>query len=357
MLAALLLLCSMPLAAQRVRVVDADGDGIALAAVRTSSGVLLGTTDLNGVLEDVKGHQTIYVSHLAYNPRTINVSDLKDGLITMEEREYDFAEAEVKSKEYFYTEVYYRFYGYVNDSLRCYRAGIVPCAYDLKKKKITEKFGFYSYALFNLKDVTWWEVRSADMIRGGIRGTPGETLLENGSWKKRYFLEKIPDGKDRWKIVNPRDTVGTLVRENGFSMITMDAGRAQMYANEQYGEDRLLKRRQDKDYTYSYSEVYRIGEDGGVRHNDFVMSLNHWEHNGSKGRETYIVETTVTGTAYMTKDEFKQKRKELDALNSTENMFHMPLSDLEAYERSHNIPVMTDEVRRAVEKITRDRWK
>ena len=258
--------------------------------------------------------------------------------------------------DYLYFEVYYRFYAYVDDSLRCYRAGIVPCAYDIKKKEHIAKFGDYSYAIFNLKDVSWWGVKSERMIKGGLRYTPGETLIDK-SWKQKYQLSLKPDGEECWKIVNPRETVGTLVHAGGFSTLTLDGARAQMYANEVNGEERQLKRRQEADYTFSYTEVFRISDDGKVNRENFVMSLNHWEHTGSKGREIYIVETTVTGTSYMSKDEFKQKRKELNNLNSTQNMWHMPLADIEAYEREHNITPMTDEVRRAVEKITRDKWK
>lgn len=355
-IAAMFLLCSMPLAAQRVQVVDDNGNAIALAAVRTADGVLLGITGLDGSVADIKGNSTIYVSHLAYKPRTITTSDLQVGVITLEEREYDFEEAEVKPKDYLYSEVYYRFYAYLDDSLRCYRAGIVPCAYDIKKKEQIVKFGDYTYALFNLKSVTWWVAKSDNLIKGGLRSTPGETLIDK-SWKKKYQISLKPDGENRWTVANPRETVGTLVHAGGFSTLTLDGARMQMYVNEVNGEERQLKRRQEADYTYSYTEVFRINDDGEINRENFVMSLNHWEHNGSKGREIYIVETTVTGTAYMTKAEFKQKRKELEKLNSTNNMWHMPLADIEAYEREHNITPMTDEVRRAVENITRDKWK
>jgi hypothetical protein len=65
----------------------------------------------------------------------------------------------------------------------------------------------------------------------------------------------------------------------------------------------------------------------------------------------------ATDHGYMTEDEFKQKCKDINALNSTRNYLHMPLEDLEAYERQHNIPAISDEVRKAISLITRDRWK
>ena len=80
------------------------------------------------------------------------------------------------------------------------------------------------------------------------------------------------------------------------------------------------------------------------------------EHDEKKGHMTYIVEAWVTDRGYMTDAEFKQKRKEIDALSSTGNMWHMPLQELEAYEREHNIPTISNVVRKAVALITRDRW-
>ena len=356
-IAAIFVLCgAMGAQAQKIQVVDDDGHGIALASVMDGNGVLIGTTDLNGVLADVKGAQSVAVTHVAYKPQSVVVANLKEGRITMEENDFGLDELVVMPKPLIYTELYYRFYAYVDDSLRTFAAGIVPYTYNVQKQKRTVKFSDYAVALFNLKDVSWWKVRSENMVKGGIRTTPGEQSLTNGSWKKKYFLEKESNGVNRWKISNPRETVGTLVHANGLSTITIDGGKAQMYANERNGEKKMLKKRQDSNYTYQYVEVFRLNEDGEVAPDDYVMSLNHWELDEKKGHMTYIVEAWVTDRGYMTDDEFKLKRKEIYALSSTGNMWHMPLQELEAYERKHNIPAISGEVRKAVALITRDRW-
>lgn len=54
--------------AQKIEVVGADGHGIPLASVLTEDGNLIGTTDLNGVLADVKGAAKVAVTHVAYKP-------------------------------------------------------------------------------------------------------------------------------------------------------------------------------------------------------------------------------------------------------------------------------------------------
>ena len=349
--------------AQKIQVVDDEGQGIALASVMDGNGVLIGLTDLNGELADLRGAKTIAVTHVAYKAKSVNVASLPSiggteggRRVTMEDNDYGLSELVVLPKPLIYTELYYRFYAYVDDSLRTFSASILPYAYNLQKKKHIVKFSDYSTAVFNLKDVSWWFVRSTSMAEGGVIFTPSEQKLNNGRYKEKYDIEKVADGQNRWKIVNPRETVGTLVHSNGLSTLTIDGAKTQMYANERDGKKKILKKRQELNYTYQYVEVFRLNEDGEVDRDDYLMSLNHWEHDGKKGRETYIVEAWVTDRGYMTEDEFKQKRKDINAMNSTQNMWHMPLGELEAYERQHNIPAITEEVRKAVALITKEKW-
>ena len=355
-LAAIFMICGVNCAqSQTIQVVDENGHGIGLASVTDGNGVLIGLTDINGVLADVKGNRTVAITHVAYKPKTVTVASLPDGRVTMEVNNFGLNELVVTPKPLLYTELYYRFYAYVDDSLRTFVAGIVPYTWNFQKKKQTAKFSAYTCAVFNLKDVSWWKVRSESMVEGALRSNPAEKLISDGTWKKKLFIEQVPLGENRWVIVNPVDTVGTLVRANGLSTFTVDGAKVQMYVNEQLGQTKMLKRRQDKNYAYEYVEVFRINDDGEVGREDYVMSLNHWEHDGSKGRETYIVEAWVTDRGYMTDEQFKQKRKDLDAMNTKQAWNHMPIEVLEAYERQHNIPAITDEARKAVALITRDR--
>lgn len=62
--------------AQRIEVVDADGHGIPLVSVLTEDGVLIGTTNLDGVLSDVKGAAKVALTHVAYKPQLVTVADL-----------------------------------------------------------------------------------------------------------------------------------------------------------------------------------------------------------------------------------------------------------------------------------------
>ena len=120
---------AMSAQAQKIQVVDTDGNAIPLVSVLTEDGTYIGTTDLNGVLADVKGAKKVAVTHVAYKPQLITVASLQNGRITMEEIGYDLAEIVVKPKQYIYVEAYYRVYVYRNDSLCYFLSGIMPNAY------------------------------------------------------------------------------------------------------------------------------------------------------------------------------------------------------------------------------------
>ena len=63
LLIAVTIMTAMSAMAQKIEVVDADGNGIPLVSVTTEDGVFIGKTDQNGVLADVKGAQKVGLSH------------------------------------------------------------------------------------------------------------------------------------------------------------------------------------------------------------------------------------------------------------------------------------------------------
>jgi hypothetical protein len=101
--------------AQKIEVVDAEGHGIPLVSVLTEDGNLIGTTDLNGVVNDVKGAAKVAVTHVAFHPQLVSIASLNNGRITMEALDYELQEIVVKPKPYIYVETYYRAYAFMND--------------------------------------------------------------------------------------------------------------------------------------------------------------------------------------------------------------------------------------------------
>ena len=133
---AISLLIAINARAQKITVVDSDGNGIHLVTILTEDGNMIGVTDLSGTLLDVKGAKKVVLTHVAYKSKLVDVSALQNGRVTMEDLDYNLAEIVVKPKPLIYVETFYRVYAFANDSLRYYLAGIMPNAYDKEKKKV-----------------------------------------------------------------------------------------------------------------------------------------------------------------------------------------------------------------------------
>ena len=333
--------------AQKIQVVDSDGQGIPLVSVLNDDGVIVGITDLDGCLADVKGTQRLTFTHIAYKPLTVALSQLSDGRVTMEDLDNNLSEIVVKPKPYIYIETYYRAYGFINDSLRYYTAGIMPNAYDEEKDKL-ETGSLYNCCgeFYPSTGVSFiWGARVRNLNPGKIHTPTAKSLRPGEKMSKKYYLTLTDVGNGRQRISNAEGTVGYIDTRNGQARTTLDAGKAQLYANKVNGENRLQKVREDKGYSYRYTDIFDIDTEGNSDMTDLVMYTNHWEWSGSKGRDKLIIETYTTSRGYKDKKEWKARKKEL----KNEYTFYMTLDELEEYATSHNIPALTPNMRAVIE--------
>jgi len=344
-------LAVMSAKAQRIEVVDSDGNGIHLVTVLTEDGNMIGTTSLEGVIADVKGAKKIVLTHVAFKPQTVDVASLKDGRVVMEDLDFSLAEIVVTPKPLLYVETYYRVYAYANDSLRYYLAGIMPNGYNKEKKKA--KYGSYmeSYGEFSLSKgmAITWGARAQEFKAGKIHKSGAIDILKGGKSRDYYYLTLADEGKGRQRVSNPEGTVGFIETEKNEVHMTLDAGKMQMYRNKVLGQDKTLKARENRQYNYEFNEVFTLDEDGNSTVADLVMSSDHWEWNGGKGRMKFIIETYATDRGYMDDKEFKAKKNELKKKYASE----MKLDDLEAYATSHGIPALTPSLRRIIEGLSK----
>ena len=335
--------------AQKLTVVDSDGNGIHLVTVLGEDGNMIGTTDLSGTILDVKGAAKVLLTHVAYKSKTVDMSALQDGKVTMEDLDYNLAEIVVKPKPLIYVETYYRVFAFANDSLRYYLSGIMPNAYDVEKKKTQHGSYMESYGEFSLStgvSITWG-ARAQEFKAGRIHGSGAINLMEGGKSRDYYFVTVSDEGKGRQKVSNPEGTVGFIETEKGKVHMTLDAGRMQMYRNKRLGQKWQLEGRQKVNYAYEFNEIFDIDEDGNTTIADFVLSSNHWEWNGGKGRMKLIIDTYAAEHAYIDAKDFKEKKKEL----KKQYKAPMKLDALEAYATSHGIPALTPTMRRAIEGV------
>ncbi|MBO7138141.1 MAG: hypothetical protein J6V92_06715 [Bacteroidaceae bacterium] len=343
------LMTALGVQAQRLEVVDTDGNSIHLVSVLTEEGNMIGTTSLEGVIADLKGEKRVVLTHVAYKSKLVDVSSLQNGKVTMEDLDYNLAEIVIMPKPYIYVETYYRVYAFANDSLRYYLAGIMPNAYDKEKKKVKSGSYLESHGEFSLTNgiAITWGARAQEFKAGKIHKSGAGDFLKGGKSIEYYFVTLTDEGKGRKRVSNPEGTVGFIETEENEVHMTLDAGKMQMYRNKALGQERLLKAREEREYDYEFNEVFNLDETGNSSVADLVMSSDHWEWNGNKGRMKFIIETYATEHAYIDSKEFKAKKNELKKTYKSS----MTLEQLENFATTHGIPALTPSLRRAIEKL------
>ena len=347
LMVAVAIMTAMSAQAQKIQVVDTDGNAIPLVSVLTEDGTYIGTTDLNGVLADVKGAKKVAVTHVAYKPQLVTVASLQNGRITLEEIGYDLAEIVVKPKQYIYVEAYYRVYVYRNDSLCYFLSGIMPNAYNIEKKKVEHGSYYQAHAEHceKMGAASTWFVR-AEHFSAGIAVTNDLQGMEK-SMKNKFFVTATVDDSTHTTYSNPEGVIGQFTRAGGQWRMTLDAGKMQMYANKAKGETKMLKKREEKGYEYQFTTIFDDDTDPGHAVENYMMDLNHWEYNDKKSHVKFFIESYATDHYYMDEQEWKDKKKSMKEDYSPQ----MTLDQLDSYATSHNIPALSPSVREAIGKL------
>ena len=338
--------------AQKIQTVDTDGNAIPLVSVMSEDGVLIGTTDLNGILADVKGASKVGVTHVAFKPQLVSVASLTDGRIIMEEVDYDLDEIVVKPKPYLYIEFYFRGFSYIGDSLRTYAAGIIPVAYEIQNKYNSKTRSIWSYGGAANKALSWNTISLLSNAEKGVKGAVKavETLIrESEKFNDYYKVSMEQDGENRWIVRNPEEVIGSFLHDDGLYRATLDGGKMQLYANKVNGEDRQKKARENRNYDFQYTEVFALDEDGKIQPFNYVMEVAKWEYDSSKGRRIEILYLYAADRGYMDAAEFKARSKELNKGYAGD----MSLEELAEYERAHNIPSLAPTQLKAIQGLTK----
>lgn len=355
LLACLLVLVSIvSMKAQRIQVVDTDGDPVPYCAVTTEQGKLIGTTDINGVFENTTENTVLCLSQVAYKPLTVNLAEVVDGVITMEDAEYELPDVVVKPKELLYVQTYYRVTYIDEDGPLYYRAGIIDNTYEFAKEKVSIKEKSISAA-------------ESGMLKFALNAIAGGIIKDRCKLHKLSAYQQINSNKGKWaKVSVATDSTGRKLISDSVSVLGyIDEDRVAGtrtvsfnewlfhkhldIANEQKEKDKEKKQSQleveEQNSEHSYFEVYRMDENGNSSIGDFVMqqSLDRGEFKRTKKKYILIVESFATETAYIDKKEFKQTRKDNDVDKSYD--------DLLRYEQSHHIPPLAPNLRKLMDKL------
>ena len=338
--------------AQRIQVVDNDGNTIPLVSVMTQDGVYIGTTDMNGVLADVKGAAKVAVTHVAYKPQLVTIASLQSGRITMEDIDYGISEVVVKPKPYLFVEYYYRAFSYVGDSLRVYTAGILPMAHEIQNKYKGKAQGYWAFGGAANKSLTWNTQSMEDNVQQWAESAvrPAESWLPNN---EKYETSIEPEDSNNFVIKNPEEVIGHIVKSDGMSYTTIDVNRMRIFGERTHGDKKVAQVMEDRNYIYRYTEVFRLDEDGKVLPENLVMEQSHIEYDRKDGRRINVAYLYAVDKGYMDKDEAKARGKEIGKGYAGD----MSLEELEAYEQAHNIPALSPEQLKAIQSLKKQTGK
>lgn len=336
--------------AQKIEVVDTDGNGIPYASILTPDADYIGVTNLEGILSDAKGAKDITVSHVAFKTKRVKL-DGKDVRITLEEADFSLEEITVEPKPFIYVQTYYRLYIHnEEDGIIYYRAGLTDNCYDPKKKVVTAKTSHISKAKMAIIKAIVGMLGSALDELSQIKAEKVEDrILKKGKLMGMTITDVAPGKKridDKW------GTLGYITddKDSGLRRFSYDFHKLFMHYMEAKGMDKELAKKKKRDEkkknrTETDYSVYQIDENGNYGPEDFVMleDLTNYdvEEDGKtvhsiNGMQVYTIER-----AYVTKEELKLRKKQ--------NKMKMTLQNIKQFEQQHNIPPLPASVQKAID--------
>ncbi len=338
--------------AQKITVVDSDGNGVSYASVLTPEAEYIGITDLDGVLADAKGAKVVTISHVAFKPKDVKL-DGKDVRVVLEDADFNLEEITVEPKPFIYVQTYYRLYVFTEkEGIIYYRAGLTDNTYDPKKKKVTASTSHIAKAKYGIIKTLMGAFGSKLDELSQIKVGKVETRLQNKGKGIGINITDIAPGKKR--INDKWGPLGYITddKESGLRRFSYDSHKVVMHYLEAKGESKLLKKVEQRDAkkqnrTETDYCVYQIDEDGNYGPEDFVMleDLKSYDEveDGETDHNIHGLQVFTIERAYVTKEELKQRKKA--------NKMKMNLSNIQQFEQQHNIPALPASVQKAIDKL------
>ena len=301
------------LEAQRVHVIDSEGQPVPFVTATTPEGKYIASTDIDGWLENLDGHTTITLSQVAYKTMTIAVADIKNNTVMLEEATYDLPEVVVTPKPLVYARTYFRLI-YINDNGPIYyRGGVIDNTYNIDKKKVDAKMRHISKAEFGL--IRFVVDRLAGKFDRFSR-LPEMSYYQKLTQMKDQGLVTFTDaGNGRIIVSDDVSVVGYIdwneqerIRTVSFDMFKYD--KHQKNARERVKAEKKGKAF-EADTTLTINgtiyQVYRTDSVGNSRVEDFVMSQYTQLGHHKRQNADYVIQlqSFATDYAYVDKKEFK----------------------------------------------------
>ena len=355
MIAAILILCSaVSVKAQRIEIVDMDGNAVPYASVMTADAALIGVTGTDGVIADIGGTRTVVISHVAYQPKTVAVG--ADGLrVTLEDADFNLPEITVTKKDCTYLQVYYRVVIINKDGVLYYRAGIMDNFLNERNGKQESSKQHITMAKSGTMKVAF-NLILGDKIdsHAKMRTEPLEQSMPKKF--KSQGLRFVDMGSGKKSIVDNYGTLGSVVDRDGQRRFTIDAYQLTLHRLEVEGKTKKLEKMkqqdaEEKNRVNSSYRSYAIDESGHYSPEDYLMEQNMLSWDDEKnGHALIVMDYFATDRGYLSKEQVKQTKKD--------NKVKLSYDYLQQFERQHSIPALAPEVlARMKELVDRDKME
>ena len=341
--------------AQQIRTIDKDGQPVPYVSVMTTDAKIIGITDIDGVLEDVKSADSITVSHISYKPKLYKVNG-KSGSITLEDADFGLPEIVVKKKPLVYVQTYYRMFYYDDeDGVNYYRVGLTDNVYDRTTKKLKTNTVNASKAIIGLIKTTINTLAGSILNRASqIHMEKREESLVNKN--KDIKLTITPEGPGRKRISDFKGTIGHITDDQsaGQRRFSFDTHLISRHRLEAIGNTKKQAKREKRDAKKKNRQesdfiIYRIDENGNYQPEDLVMAQNMTSYD--KERDGKTVHTVIAFQLFTTDRAYVDKA-ELKALKKA-NKMKMTFQNIQNFERTHNIPALTPVIQKKLNEL----WK
>ena len=339
--------------AQRVQVVDNDGDPIAYASVMTHDAKYIGVTDLDGILADAKGHKTLTISHVAYQTKTVETASLEDGRVVLDDAGFGLDDIVVMPKPYVYVQTYYRMYYYSDiDGIVYYRVGLTDNTYDRKSKTVSGNTTHTAKAYIGLLKTILGMFGPIFDKQSQIAPTKFEDRLLRFGKDIGLKISDEVDGK-RY-VTDNKDTLGLITNEKELSQrhlaynshklyrhYTEATGKEKQIAKQEKRDERQ-KNRQDNDFI-----IYHVDENGEYLPEDFMMKQVFTSYDKeTDGKTEHVIicnQVFSTDRAYVTKEELKKIKKD--------NKLKLTYDNIQKFEKQNKIPALPEAVQKKLNEI------
>ncbi len=344
--------------AQKIEVVDTDGNPVPYAKIFDANANCIGMTSLDGVLLDAKGAGEVSIQHVAFKSKEVKLSG-QDVRIVLEDADFELEELVVSPKPLVYVQTYYRVYFYSEkDGIYYYRAGLTDNYYDKKTKKLqthTEHLskGFLGIATKTINTILGPALNRCSHINMQNRE---EALLRSGKVIQLKITQTGPGKKD---ITDCKGLVGTITddKEMGQRCFVIDNSLIKLHIFEARGDTKEIEKRQkreariekrgQKNKETTHYEIYAIDSEGNYAPEDLVVHEFNDTYDSEEDGKVYHnidgIQVFATDRAYVTKEELKQRRKD--------NKMKMTYQNIREFERQHNIPPLAPVVQKKLDEL------